>query len=95
MIKDISALRDRSTEFLTRFVENCTVEEKIDAYYVSIEIHTHRLVFRKANNRKITRPDMILNAMYGTLVNVLRQAPQLQIFLHLIDQSHQLFFQHQ
>ena len=69
MIKDISALRDRSTEFLTRFVENCTVEEKIDAYYVSIEIHTHRLVFRKANNRKITRPDMILNAMYGTLVN--------------------------
>lgn len=69
MIKDISTLRDRSTEFLTRFVENCTIEEKIDAYYISVEIHTHRLAFRKANDRKISRQDMILNAMYGTLVN--------------------------
>lgn len=69
MIKDISALRDRSTEFLTKFVENCTVEEKIDAYYVSVEIHTHRLLFRKANEKKINRQDMILNSMYGTLIN--------------------------
>ena len=67
MIKNISELKKHSPEYIDKFLRCCYVREKIDAYYLSVEIRTKRLIFRKANKREVTREDMILNSMYGRL----------------------------
>lgn len=70
MIKNVEELKERHLSFIADFLENCTVEEKIDAYYVSIEIVSkHHIAFMKANGRVIDRADTILNEMWQTLQN--------------------------
>lgn len=67
MITNIKELKNHSLDFIEKFLKECTIEEKIDAYYVSIEIRSKRLILRKANGKEITQEDLILNSMYGRL----------------------------
>ena len=67
MIKDIKELKNHSAAFIEDFLKGCEVREKIDAYYVSVEIRTKRLIFRKSSKKEVSREDMILNSMYGRL----------------------------
>lgn len=68
MIKDIKKLKDHSNSFIEGFLKGCTIREKIDAYYVSVEIRTKRLIFRKPSGKEVSREDLILNSMYGRLM---------------------------
>ena len=38
MIKDIKELKNHSAAFIEDFLKGCEAREKIDAYYVSVEI---------------------------------------------------------
>ena len=38
MIKNISELREKRIEYIQRFLKECTVTEKIDTYYVTVEV---------------------------------------------------------
>ena len=69
MIKDISLLKDKSVSFIKEFINNCTVEEKIDAHYVIVEITSKQTItVKKANGKVVDRVDMILNNMWSQLV---------------------------
>ncbi len=68
MIRDIKELKNHSEKFIEDFLRECTIKEKIDAYYVSVEIRTKRLIFKKSSKKVIERTDMILNSMYGRMV---------------------------
>ena len=69
MIKDISLLKGKSVSFIKEFINNCTVEEKIDAHYVIVEITSKQTVtVKKANGKVVDRVDMILNNMWSQLV---------------------------
>lgn len=70
MIHNINELKRKPLSFIVRFIENCTIEEKIDAYYVCVEIQgKNSLVFRKSNGSIIDRVDCILNEMWSRLIN--------------------------
>lgn len=69
MIKDIRLLKDKSVSFIKEFINNCTVEEKIDAHYVIVEITSKQTItVKKANGKVVDRIDMILNNMWSQLV---------------------------
>ena len=69
MIKDISCIKAKSVSFIKEFINNCTVEEKIDTHYVIVEITSKQTVtIKKANGKVIDRVDMILNNMWSQLV---------------------------
>lgn len=68
MIKDILQLRDKSIGFIKTFINNCTVEEKLDTHYIAIEITTPTsITIKKASNKAIDRIDLILNDMWGNI----------------------------
>ena len=67
MINNINEIKECSKKFIREFLEHCTVEEKIDAYYVTVEVRSSGNVYRKASGKKISREDYILNSMYGRL----------------------------
>lgn len=70
MIKNISELKKKPLSFIKDFIQNCTIEEKIDAYYVSIEIQSKTsFVMYKANGQQVSRTDTILNEMWSWLIN--------------------------
>lgn len=69
MIKDIEELKNKQKEHVIRFIENCTIEEKIDAYFVCVELRSrNNMVFIKANGKTIDRCDLILNEMWQQLI---------------------------
>jgi hypothetical protein len=67
MLHSISDAKTHSVKFLADFFKNATIEEKIDAFYIQIEIRRQSLVFRKSGH-KLTGVDLILNADYSTLM---------------------------
>ena len=69
MIKDISKLKDKSLSFIKEFINNCTIEEKIDTHYVIIEITSKQnITIKKASGKIIDRVDMILNNIWGDII---------------------------
>lgn len=68
-IKNIHSIKDKSSKFQDWFLNGCTIEEKIDGHFVTMQIVSkNTLKFFKANKNKITRSDMILNSMWKDLV---------------------------
>ena len=69
MIKDINELKKKPIPFITHFIAHCTIEEKIDAYYVCVKIQSKNdIVIMKANGQTVDRNDTILNEMWAWLV---------------------------
>lgn len=69
MIKNIQKIRSKPVSFIKQFINNCTVEEKIDTHYVTVEITSkYNLTIKKSSGKVIDRVDMILNNMWGQLV---------------------------
>ena len=69
MIKTIDQIKYKSVSFIKEFINNCTIEEKIDAHYINIEITSKQhITIKKASGKIIDRIDMILNNMWGELV---------------------------
>ena len=38
MINDIEKLKIRSSKYIKEFMQGCTIEEKIDTHYITIDI---------------------------------------------------------
>ena len=69
MIKNINKLKSKPVSFIKQFINNCTVEEKIDAHNVTVEITSKfNITVKKSSGKVIDRVDMILNSMWGQLV---------------------------
>ncbi len=70
MIKNIELLRKKSPDFIRKFFSGCTVEEKIDTYYVCVEIASkNNVFFKKSSGKVIDRSDLIVNEMWQRFVN--------------------------
>ena len=68
MIKSIEKLAEQSSKYIKDFMLNCTIEEKIDTHYVSVEIISkNEIKIKKANGKEIDRVDLILNSMWNKL----------------------------
>lgn len=68
MIKNIEQIKDKPLSFIRTFINNCTIEEKLDTHYVIVEITSRNsITIKKASNKQIDRIDMILNNMWGQL----------------------------
>ena len=68
MIKPIEKLIEQSSKYIKDFMLNCTIEEKIDTHYVSVEIISkNEIKIKKANGKEIDRVDLILNSMWNKL----------------------------
>lgn len=68
MINNIETIKSYSPRYIKEFVRNCTVEEKIDAHYITVQIISGaEIQFVKANGNVIDRVDMILNSMWNKL----------------------------
>ena len=62
MIKDISQIKDKSVSFIKEFINNCTIEEKIDAHYVIVEITSKQhITIKKANGKVVEGKTATLN----------------------------------
>lgn len=86
MIKHIEQIKYKSVSFIKEFINNCTIEEKIDAHYITIEITSKQhITIKKSSGKIIDRTDMILNNMWGELVTDWN-------FIKLINKN--LFSQH-
>lgn len=69
MLKNISELSNKSFEYQKEFLNECTIEEKVDTHYVSIEVASKsKLIFRKANGKIISQVDLILSSLYSHLI---------------------------
>lgn len=69
MIKSVEQIKNKSVSFIKEFINNCTIEEKIDAHYIIIEITSKQnITIKKSSGKIIDRTDMILNNMWGELV---------------------------
>ena len=86
MIKSVEQIKNKSVSFIKEFINNCTIEEKIDAHYIIIEITSKQnITIKKSSGKIIDRIDMILNNMWGELVTDWN-------FIKLINKN--LFSQH-
>lgn len=86
MIKSVEQIKNKSVSFIKEFINNCTIEEKIDAHYIIIEITSKQnITIKKSSGKIIDRTDMILNNMWGELVTDWN-------FIKLINKN--LFSQH-
>lgn len=69
MIKDIKDISKKSKAFIRAFINNCEIEEKIDAHYINVEIISKDTIkIKKSNNKEIDRTDLILNRMWGNVL---------------------------
>ena len=70
MIKTIELLKKKTPDFIRKFFKECTVEEKIDTYYVCVEIVSkNNVFFKKSSGKIIDRTDLIVNEMWQRFVN--------------------------
>lgn len=68
MIKHIDKLSSQSTRYIKDFINGCTIEEKIDTHYITVEIISkNEIKIKKANGSEIDRVDLILNSMWNKL----------------------------
>jgi hypothetical protein len=68
MIKDIEQIKEHNKKYIQEFMQNCTIEEKIDTHYVTIDIISYNAIqIKKANGNEIDRVDLILNSMWNKL----------------------------
>lgn len=68
MIKNLNDIKKHSDKYISDFIKNCVIEEKIDAHYISVEIVSKtEMRVRKANGKIIDRADLILNSMWNTV----------------------------
>lgn len=66
MINSIEKILDRSPKYIKEFMCGCTIEEKIDTHYITIEIISkNEIKIKKANGNEIDRVDLILNSMWN------------------------------
>ena len=69
MIKNITQIGNKPVSFIKEFINNCTIEEKIDTHYVIVEITSKQTItIKKATGKVVDRVDMILNSMWSQLV---------------------------
>lgn len=69
MIRKLSLIKKKSINYQKEFFQHCSIEEKIDAHYVCVEIMSKtQLKFTKADGIEITQIDMILNSMWKQLI---------------------------
>jgi hypothetical protein len=70
MIKSLNNLKFKSYNYISNFLESCTIEEKLDAYYIKIDIRSKtNIIFIKSNGNEVDRCDLILNEMWQQLFN--------------------------
>ena len=68
MIKNLNEIKKHTDKYISDFIKNCIIEEKIDTHYISVEIISkNEIKIRKANGNEIDRVDMILNSMWNPL----------------------------
>ena len=67
MLARLKDLNSHSLNFTEKFLENCTVEEKIDAPYICINIKRNKFSFYRSG-RKLTSVDIILNSDYSPMM---------------------------
>jgi len=68
MIKDIEKIKEHNVSYIRDFMMGCSIEEKIDTHYVTIEIVSKNDIrIKKANGNEIDRVDLILNSMWNNL----------------------------
>ena len=69
MIKNISEINKKPKAFIKEFANNCIIEEKIDAHYITLEIISKNTIkLKKSNNKEIDRVDLILNNIWGKIM---------------------------
>jgi hypothetical protein len=69
MIKTVEQIKDKPINFIKEFINNCSIEEKIDTHYIIIEITSKQhITIKKSSGKIIDRVDMILNNIWGDLV---------------------------
>ena len=69
MLKFIDTIKKKPIRFIKDFIQNCTVEEKIDTYYVTFSIlGKNKFAFYKSNGKKLERTDLILNEMWDKMM---------------------------
>ena len=70
MLKDISELVKKSENFVRTFISECSIEEKIDTYYVGVDIKSrNNIAFLKSKGKVIDRNDLIINEMWQQFIN--------------------------
>ena len=68
-IKRVEQIKDKTVSYIKSFLNNCTIEEKLDTHYVIVEITSKQsITVKKANGTKITKIDLILNNMWSKLI---------------------------
>lgn len=68
-IKDIENIKNKNENAQKEFYENCTIEEKIDAYYVSVEIISNNILKFRKSNKELTQVDLIINKNWALFIN--------------------------
>ena len=69
MIKNLNEIKKHTDKYISDFIKNCIIEEKIDTHYISVEIISkNEIKIRKANGNEIDRVDMILNSMWKSII---------------------------
>ena len=53
MIKDITQIGNKPVSFIKEFINNCTIEEKIDTHYVIVEITSKQTITIKKATGKV------------------------------------------
>lgn len=70
MFKSIEELRHKRLKYIKEFIQECSIEEKIDAYYVSLHIlNKSELVFYKSNGKQVERTDFVINEMWQRMLS--------------------------
>lgn len=96
MIQDLRELKKKKLDAVKSFIQECSITEKIDTYYVSVEvISKNNITFRKSSGKLIERTDMILNAMWDRLVsdwNYFRMVNAEWFEKHIGYKIHMFFF---
>lgn len=68
MINNIEKILERSPKYIKEFMCGCTIEEKLDTHYITIEIISrNEIKIKKANGNEIDRVDLILNSMWNNV----------------------------
>ena len=67
MIKNIEDIKNFSPMYIKEFMQGCTIEEKIDTHYMTIEISPYECVIKKANQNPLTRIDLILKSAWHNI----------------------------
>lgn len=71
-IKDIQTIIKKKVypDYQIDFYKNCSIEEKLDTHYVSVDVISNSILkFRKTNNKEITQIDLIVNKSWSNFID--------------------------